>query len=218
MKKTIVISSFIAILFLITSCAGVISFRKPGTARVSKAAAGAEVKPVLFDDFERGNIPMTYSYANTQAAANMSKFAVTGDEKYNGSSSAASAYDTGTSSEWGCGAALASAYATEGYIDAAGRKFITAWVLAPENTTFYFFVNEAAANGGDGEYWNSPSQTGAGKWAYYEIPFDEFFKNIYSGSQAGNNDLDPSAIGVIGVQLGGMQGKGTIYLDDIWLK
>jgi len=79
-------------------------------------------------------------------------------------------------------------------------------------------VNEAAANGGDGEYWNSPSQTGAGKWAYYEIPFDEFFKNIYSGSQAGNNDIDPPAIGVVGVQLGGMQGKGTVYLDDIWLK
>ena len=46
--------------------------------------------------------------------------------------------------------------------------------------------------------------------------YDEFFKNIYSGNQAGNNDFDATGIGVVGVQFGGNQGKGRVYLDDIY--
>jgi len=215
MKKFALISAVVCAAFIISSCAGVIGFRKPGSQRV--AATKGEQKslsPVLFDDFESGSLDGSYSYANTAGSASMTKFSISSDEKYSGNYSAVAEFDTGISSEWGCGGAVMK----NGGIDAAGRRMLTAWVNAPEGKTFYFFVNETGGNGADGEYWNSASQTGAGKWAYYEVPFDEFFKNIYSGNQAGNNDIDASGIGNVGVQFGGNQGKGRVYLDDIIMK
>ncbi len=215
MKKTAMITAAVCAVFIITSCAGVISFRKPGAKRVQTATEEQKaLSPVLFDDFETGSIDGSYSYANTAGSASMSKFSVTSDEKHGGNYSAVAEFDTGISSEWGCGAAVIK----NGGIDATGRKMLTAWAYAPEGMIFYFFVNETGANGADGEYWNSSNQTGAGKWAYYEIPLDEFFKNIYSGNQAGNNDIDSSGIGNVGVQFGGNQGKGKIYIDDIIIK
>jgi hypothetical protein len=174
--------------------------------------------PVKFEDFENGSIAMSYSYANTGGLASMGKFNASKDEKHTGVYSAVAKYDTGINTDWGCGAAFTSNYGKDGYIDATGRTKLSMWVKAPENQTFYFFVNEANANGADGEYYNSPIQTGSGKWQYYEVPFDEFYKNIYSGNQAGDNDLDSSGISTVGIQFGGAEGKGNVYIDDVWFK
>ena len=105
-----------------------------------------------------------------------------------------------------------------GPLNADGGRVFSAWVKMPEGTSFYFFVNEANINEADGEYWNSPNQTGTGGWSLYEVPFDEFSRNIYSGNQAGNLEFDASGIGSIGVQFGGAQGRGTVYIDDVYIK
>jgi hypothetical protein len=139
------------------------------------------------------------------------------DTAHGGQYCAKADYNTGTNSDWGCGFGSASSYGA-GYFDASGREFITFWANVPENVTFYVFVNEASANGADGEFWNGASVTGSGTWVEYSVPFDELYKDVYSGSQMGNNAFDPSGIGVVGFQIGGNQGKGKFLVDDIYFK
>ncbi|HRU39710.1 MAG TPA: hypothetical protein P5511_07515, partial [Candidatus Goldiibacteriota bacterium] len=83
---------------------------------------------------------------------------------------------------------------------------------------FYIFVNEAQDNGADGEYWNSPGITGTGEWKQYTLALENFYKNIYSGSQTGNNAIDTSGIGTVGAQLDGTQGSGEIFIDEVYFK
>ncbi len=219
MKKISIITAIIAAL-VFTSCAGVISFRNPKAAKAAKTSG--EVKklaPVKFEDFENGTMVGGYGYANTAGGASV-KYIIgdpSADKAHGGQYCAKANYDTGTNGDWGCGFGCQSSYGA-GYIDASDREYISFWAKLPEGVTFYAFVNEAAANGGDGEFYNGPSQTGAGKWYEYLIPLDEFFKNIYSGSQMGNNQMDKSGIGTVGFQVGGNQGKAAFLVDDIWFK
>ena len=207
--------------FLFAGCAGVMTFRNPNKSKEAKIAGGAKaVQPVKFEDFENGTLVGSYGYANTAGGANV-KYAIgdpSADKAHGGQYCAVASYNTGTNSDWGCGFGSASSYASGGYFDAGGRDHITFWANVPENVTFYVFINEASANGADGEFWNGPSITGSGKWVEYSVPFDELFKNIYSGSQMGNNAFDPQGIGVVGFQIGGNQGKDKFMVDDIWFK
>lgn len=220
MKKISVIILMAGAMMLLSSCAGVFSLRNP---KISKAELGSrksaeKLAPVKFEDFENGAVVGGYSYANTAGGASAS-YGISDpdtDKAKKGQYAAKAVVNTGTDSDWGCGWGSMSSYGS--YIDAAGREFMTMWVKAPNEKTFYVFCNESAANGADGEFWNSPSQTGAGDWTYYEIPFDEFFRNIYSGNQEGNLQMDISGIGVIGLQAGGNQGKFELLIDEIWIK
>ncbi|MCE5299395.1 MAG: CIA30 family protein [Spirochaetia bacterium] len=219
MKKTVtVIATMTAAMLLFCSCAGVVTFRNPKAPKVVKAAgAAAKLEPVKFEDFESGALVGNYSYANTAGGAS-ARYVMSEpetDKAHTGQYCAKSIFNSGTNSDWGCGFGSST---TAGFVDASGREYISVWINAPEGTTFYIFMNEAAANGADGEYWNGPDLTGSGKWTEYIVPFDEFHKNIYSGSQLGDNELNKSGIGTVGFQIGGNQGKGDFLVDDIWFK
>ncbi len=215
-RKYYFIAAGITAILLFSSCAGIISFRSPNSGQSAVAAADANkpLPPVKYEDFENGTLQGAYGYGNQVGGAGV-VYAITQEQKHGGQYSAKAAFNTGTDSDWGCGFGSSSTYGP--YIDANGRNSISMWVKAPEGTTFYVFINEAGANGGDGEFWNSPDQTGAGDWKEYLIPFDEFFRNIYSGVQDGNYSFDASGIGTVGAQCGGNQGKGDLYIDDIYL-
>jgi hypothetical protein len=201
------------VIFMLSSCAGVISFRGPNTARsASVAADNKPLPPVKFEDFENGTLNGPYGYGNTGGGASVT-YAISQEKPHSGQYCAKAAFNTGTNSDWGCGFGSGSTYGP--YIDASGRNAISLWVKCPEGKTFYVFINESGANGADGEFWNSPDQTGAGDWKEYVIPFDEFFRNIYSGVQDGDYTFDASGLGTVGAQLGGNQGKGDLYIDDI---
>jgi hypothetical protein len=215
MKKYQLIIIALCALFLVPSCTLKVPGIKGGI--LEAKAEKKKVKPVLFEDFEAGTVVGSYSYANTGGNATAEKFIAVNDDKHSGSYSAAASFDTGTDSAWGVGIGFQSAYGG-GYIDAKERDTFSAWVKAPAGMSFYFFVNEAQDNGADGEFWNSPNQTGTGKWELYEISTDDFFKNIYSGNQSGNNKLDMTGIGTVGLQFAGAIGKGRVYIDDVWFK
>jgi len=219
MKKIalIILTFIISLVFM--SCAGMVEVKTPGITG-GKLAAKSEkkkFKPVLFEDFEAGTAVGSYSYANTGGNASAEKFIATTDEKHGGNYSAYSSFDTGADGAWGVGIGTQSAYGG-GYIDAKDRDTFSIWVKAPAGMPFYFFCNEAQDNKGDGEFWNSPNQTGTGKWDVFEISMDEFYKNIYSGNQEGNNAVDMTAMGTVGLQFSGSVGKGTVYIDDIFFK
>lgn len=220
MKKIVIAAAVLSVAVLLTSCAGIFTLRNPNLSKADAAVkkSGESLLPVKFEDFENGAIVGAYSYANTAGGASAS-YGISDpgtDKAYKGQYAAKAVVNTGTDSDWGCGWGSMSSYGS--FIDASGREFLTMWVKAPSEKTFYVFCNESAANGADGEFWNSPSQTGAGGWTYYEIPFDEFFRNIYSGNQEGNLQMDISGIGVIGLQAGGNQGKFEVLIDEIWMK
>ena len=217
MSKNLIIA--LAAVLIFSSCAGVIGFRNPDVSKSEavREEAAKDLPPVKFDDFEKGKLTGAYAYANKAGGASASYNITSPGEGHESQYAAVADYDTGSNSDWGCGFGSSTNYG-EGFIDAGGRRKISLWVKAEEGLTFYIFVNESSANGADGEFWNSPSQTGAGEWAEYIIPFDEFFRNIYSGNQAGNLEFDAEGIGVVGAQIGGAQGKGKFYMDDIWIK
>jgi hypothetical protein len=218
-KITLTAVAIIASL-LVTSCAGVLTFRNPKAPKaVIGAGAAKAAAPVKFEDFENGTLVGSYGYGNTGGGASV-KYVIgdpSADKAHSGQYCAKAVFDTGLNGDWGCGFGSQSSYGS-GYIDASGHESITFWVNAPEGTTFYCFINESGANGADGEFYNGPDMTGAGKWTEYTVMFDELHKNIYSGSQMGNNQFDPSGVGTVGFQLGGNQGKGNFLVDDIWFK
>ncbi len=211
-----------AVLFglICASCAGVFTLKQPVLTggKITTKGYVAKKPPVLFDDFEAGTVVGGYSYANTAGGAS-AKLAISDvtDTPHGGKYCAKAVYDSGTNADWGCGFGCQSTYGG-GFIDATDREYISMWIKAPENTSFYVFVNEANANGGDGEFWNGPSATGSGKWELYEVALEDFTKNIYSGNQSGNNTMDLGAIGTVGAQIAGSQGKGEFLMDDIWFK
>jgi len=216
-KKTASLIILLAITIMVTSCAGIINIRHPKAERgTGSAKAKKNMPPVMFEDFEKGALTGGYSYANTQGGASVT-YATGAENAHKGSYCAKATFDSGTDSDWGCGFGSGTSYG-QGYIDAADRSAISMWVKAPEGVTFYVFVNEAGANGADGEFWNSPDQTGSGQWMEYIIPFDALFRNIYSGNQAGNLEFDSEGIGTVGGQIGGAQGTGVLLIDDIWFK
>ncbi len=220
LKKAIAFTSLLLLVLIFTSFAGIIGFRNPKVAK-SSAVSGVkkDVKPVLYEDFEGGALEGSYAYANTEGGASAQyMISAAGEDKaHNGQYCAKAVYDTGSNSDWGCGFG-SNTTKGPGFLDATDRTKISLWVNAKEGISFYIFINESGLNGGDGEFYNSPAQTGAGKWQEVEIPFDEFFRNIYSGNQAGNLEFDEHAIGVIGGQIGGNQGRGKLLIDDIWIK
>jgi hypothetical protein len=219
-KKIKLYLTVMIVLIVLSGCAGIVTFRNPNKPKAVKTSGEVKVlKPVKFEDFENGTLVGAYGYANTAGGASV-KYMMgdpSEDKAHGGQYCAKAVFNTGTNSDWGCGYASASSYGS-GFIDATDRQYITFWANLPENVTFYVFVNEAGANGGDGEFWNGPSLTGSGKWVEYTVPLDEMFKNIYSGSQMGNNELDKSGIAIVGFQIGGNQGKGKFLVDDIWFK
>lgn len=215
MKKNVYLAVAVAAALLLTSCAGVLSFRNP---KVSKEAAGAALDntprpPVKFEDFENGTISGGYNYANTAGGASVT-YGISQENPFAGQYCAKAPFNSGTDSDWGCGFGSNSTYGP--YADATGMNSVSVRVKCPANVTFYIFVNESGANGADGEFWNSPQQAGTGAWQEYIVPFDEFFRNIYSGVQDGNYNLDVSGLGTVGAQIGGAQGKGELYVDDIY--
>jgi len=213
--KNIIISA-VAALFFFSACAGVISVRNPKMPKTETAAVERQdLPPVLFEDFESGTLHGSYSYANRVGGASAAySISVPGtDTARAGEYSAKAVVNTGTDSDWGCGFG---ASPEAGFVDASGRDAVSLWVNAPPGKTFYVFVNEAGANDADGEFWNSPDQTGTGDWNEYIIPLDEFFRNIYSGNQEGNLNFDTSGIGTVGLQFGGNQGRFEVFVDDIY--
>ncbi len=218
MKENKILLFLILTIFLFTSCAGIIGFKNPNISKntLTEKKQVKKAEPVKFEDFENGTLVGSYSYANKVGGASAS-YMISQENPYKGSYCAKAVFDTGTDSDWGCGFASGTSYGA-GFVDAKGTEAIHIWIKAPEGFTFYVFCNEGAANGADGEFWNGPDMTGAGKWTEYIIPYDELHRNIYSGNQAGNNTFDPDAISTIGIQLGGKQGKGELFVDEIWIK
>jgi hypothetical protein len=214
-KNHIYVTAALIAAVLVTSCAGVISFRSPKDLKGADtmAADNTPKASVKFEDFENGTLNGSYGYGNTAGGASVS-YGISTEKPNKGQYCSKAAFNSGTDSDWGCGFGSGSSYGP--YIDASGRNSISLWAKAPANVTFYVFVNEAGANGGDGEFWNSPTQTGSGEWQEYVIPFDELFRNIYSGVQDGNYNFDASGLGVVGAQIGGAQNKGDLYIDDIY--
>ncbi len=218
-KRYSVILIILIVSMILSSCAGVIGFRKTGTVKSDlKASEQKDLSPVKFEDFENATLAGGYNYANKVGGASASiVLSNPGEPTHSDQYSAKVIVNTGTDSDWGCGVGFSTSYGS-GYVDATGRTKISVWIKAPESMTFYIFCNEASANGADGEFYNSPDQTGSGDWKEYVVPFDEFFRNIYSGNQTGNYEFDPSGIGTVGIQVGGNQGKGVIYIDDVYFK
>lgn len=203
---------------LITSCAGLITLKTPEITggKIEKAKYVAKKPPALFEDFEAGTLVGAHTYANNAANA-WAKYQISDpakDQAKNGRFCAKAEFFTGSDSAWGCGFGSQSVYGG-GFVDAKDREYINVWIKAPKGMKFYLFVNEARANGADGEYWNSMDLTGTGDWKEYDTAMDTFFKNIYSGNQTGNNMVDMGGIGTVGIQVGGAQGEGVIYIDDI---
>ncbi len=219
MKKSIVLFVLsLGAIFLLMSCAGLITFKNPKLTggKIEEKKPMAKKPPILFDDFETGAIIGGYGFANTAGGASV-KYIITDQNPHSGKYCAKAIYDSGTNSDWGCGFASSTPYGG-GYIDASGRSSVSAWVNCPEGTGFIMMLAEASANGADGEHWRSYSLTGAGKWAEYVIDLEDFAKDIYSGNQNGNNQLDASGIATVGFQIDGAVGKGDFYVDDIWFK
>jgi len=214
-KKLIFILAALAAVAALSSCAGIITVRNPNISKQAAAAGDDNTPqtPVKFEDFENGSIAGSYSYANTAGGAS-AMYSISSENPNKGNYCAKSVFNSGTDSDWGCGFGSGSTYG--GYVDAKGRNALSVWAKAPANVTFYFFVNESGANGADGEFWNSPQQAGTGDWKEYIVPFDEFFRNIYSGVQDGNYEFDASGIGTVGAQIGGAQGKGELFIDNIY--
>jgi len=213
--------SFIPVLiifFIISSCSGVFIVKTPKLTggKIEKIGYVAKKAPVLFDDFEAGTVVGAYAYANSAGAAS-AKLMISEppvDVSHGGKYAAKAVFDTGTNADWGCGFGAQSTYGG-GYIDATGREYLSMWVKVNEGVAYYIFVNEANANGADGEFWNGTLLIGTGNWQLYEVPLEDFYKNIYSGTQGGNGVLDLSGIGTVGAQLGGAQGNGEFMMDDI---
>ncbi len=218
MKNKIYLILSILFIFIFISCAGIIGFKNPNISQKYNIGMKQIKKsePVKFEDFENGTLVGSYSYANKVGGASAA-YMISQENPYKGNYCAKAVFDTGTDSDWGCGFGAGTSYGS-GFIDAKGTEAIHLWIKAPEGITFYIFCNEGAANGADGEFWNGPDMTGSGKWAEYIIPYDELHRNIYSGNQAGNNTFDPDAISTVGIQLGGKQGKGELFVDEIWFK
>ncbi|MCE5299396.1 MAG: hypothetical protein LLG37_00780 [Spirochaetia bacterium] len=219
-KMTAICVAFISAL-MFSSCAGIITLKTPKITggKIEKASYVAKKPPVLFDDFEAGTVVGGYSYANGAGGASAKIYVSDpqADKAHGGNYAAKVDIDTGADSSWGCGFGAQSTYGG-GFIDANEREYVTLWINCPEGMEFYIFVNEAAANGADGEYWGGTPVKGTGKWTYFEFALDTFYKNIYSGNQSGNNVLDTAGIGTVGAQLAGAQGKGVFMFDDIWFK
>lgn len=218
MKKIIYVLTALITASLLSSCAGLITLKTPEITggKIEKAKYVAKKPPAVFEDFEAGTLVGAYTYANAAANA-WAKYTIIDPDKdtaKNGSYCAKAEFFSGSDSAWGCGFGSQSVYGG-GYVDAKDREYINLWIKAPKGMSFYIFVNEAQANGADGEYWNSMNLSGTGDWKLYEIPMDTFFRNIYSGSQSGNNMIDMSGIGTVGAQVGGAQGEGVVYIDDI---
>jgi hypothetical protein len=221
MKKLYVTVTALIASILLASCAGVITLKNPviSGGRAPEKVYVPKKAPVKFEDFEAGTIVGGYSYANGAGAASAKIIISTPgtDKPHAGNYAAKAVFDTGTNSDWGCGFGFQSVYGG-GYIDAKDREYVSLWINAPKSMKFYIFVNEAAANGADGEYWNSPGITGAGEWKEYMLAMENFSKNIYSGNQTGNNVIDMVGIGTVGSQVDGTQGKGEIMVDDVYFK
>jgi hypothetical protein len=217
MKKTCYFIVFIILIFIFSSCAGIIGFKNPHITRGEESKKQIKrTEPVKFEDFENGTLVGSYSYGNKAGGASAS-YMISQENPHSGNYCAKAVIDTGTDSDWGCGFGAGTSYGA-GFVDASDTDAIHLFIKAPEGMTFYVFCNEGAANNADGEFWNGPDMTGTGKWTEYIIPYDELHRNIYAGNQAGNNTFDPSAIAVIGIQLGGKQGKGELFVDDIYFK
>jgi hypothetical protein len=209
------------IFFILTSCSGIFVIKTPKITGGKIDAKGyvAKKPPVLFDDFEAGTVVGAYAYQNSAggASAKLMISEPATDKPHGGKYAAKAVFDTGTNADWGCGFGCQSTYGG-GYIEATGREYVSMWVKVSEGIAYYIFVNEATANGADGEFWNGPSMTGSGDWQLYEVPLEDFYKNIYSGTQGGNGVMDLSGLGTVGAQLGGAQGKGEFMMDDIYFK
>jgi hypothetical protein len=221
MKKLRYATAALIIIFLMSSCAGIVSLKQPEISggRAPDQKYVPKKPPVKFEDFEAGTIVGGYSYANNAGAAS-AKVGVSdpaADKANSGNYCAKADMNTGTNGDWGCGIGFQSVYGG-GYIDAKDREYLDMFIKAPKGFKFYVFVNEAQANGADGEYWNGPGQTGSGDWKEYVISMENFSKNIYSGNQAGNNSIDMTGIGTVGIQADGAQGKGVVLIDDVYFK
>lgn len=200
-------------LSLLYGCPGVIELR-------SKVAKGgpekSTVAPILFDDFEKG-LGGAWNYANTEGGASCNAVEES-TTVHSGSKALRCDYKSGGGS-WGCGFGWTTAYMPkEGYFNARGTVGVELWAKAPRGVTFQLSVKEARANGGDDEVYLAPQGTGTGAWKRYFFRFENFTRGIYSGNQAGDDQLERGALASIDIQLSEKQGDGALYVDDIYFK
>jgi hypothetical protein len=219
-KLTLTVTALITTI-LLASCAGVITLKTPALTggKAPDQVYVPKKPPVKFEDFEAGTIVGGYAYANGAIGAS-AKVVISEpgkDAPHAGNYCAKAVYNTGSAGDWGSGFGFQSVYGG-GYVDAKDREYIDLWIKAPKGSKFYIFVNEAMANGADGEYWNAPGIVGAGDWKEYLISMDTFSKNIYSGNQFGNNSVDMVGVGTVGAQLDAGQGTGELLIDDVYFK
>lgn len=212
--KTLALGALaLGLLPLLAGCPGVIELR-------SKIAKGGPEKstaaPVLFDDFEKG-MGGAWNYANTDGGASCNA-AEESTTVHGGSKGLRCDFKSGGGS-WGCGFGWTTAYMPQaGYFNAKGTVGVEMWVKAPRGATFQISVKEAKANGGDDEVYLAPQGTGTGAWKRYMFRFENFTRGIYSGNQAGDDQLERGALASIDIQLSEKQGDGVLYADDIYFK
>ena len=211
-QRSLLLVAVLSLPFL-AGCPGVIELR----AKV--ATGGAEkstVAPILFDDFEKG-LGGTWNYANTDGGANC---AVSEESQnvHGGGKALRCEFKSGGGS-WGCGFGWTTPYTpTSGYFNAKGTVAVEFWGKAPRGATFQVSLKEAQTNGGDGEVYLAPQGTGTGAWKRYNFPYSSFTRGIYSGNQAGDDQLERGALSSMDIQLSEKQGDGTLYVDDIYFK
>jgi hypothetical protein len=213
MRQHLALIASLSLLPLLTGCPGVIELK-------SKVATGgpekSTVAPIVFDDFEKG-LGGTWNYANTEGGASCGP-AEESQTVHGGHKALRCDFKSGTGS-WGCGFGWTSAYMPkEGYFNAKGTVGVELWAKAPRGATFQISVKEAKANGGDEEVYLAPQGTGTGTWKKYMFRFESFTRGIYSGNQAGDDQLERGAIGSMDIQLSEKQGDGQLYVDDIYFK
>lgn len=207
------IAALTALLPLLAGCPGVLELK-------SKVASGgpekSTVAPILYDDFEKG-LGGAWNYANTEGGANC---AVSEESQtvHGGSKAMKVDFKSGSGS-WGCGFGWTSPHMPkDGYFNAKGTVSVEFWAKAPRGAAFQFSVKEAKTNGGDDEVYLAPPATGTGAWKRYALRFDSFSRGIYSGNQAGDDQLERGSLGSIDIQVSEKQGDGVLYVDDIYFK
>jgi hypothetical protein len=203
-----------ALLPIAVGCPGVIEIK-------SKHEGGlktATVAPILYDDFEKG-LNQPYKYACTDSGSG-AKFDISEDSQvfHSGHKSLRCDYQSGVGS-YGGGFGWVSPYMPKaGYFDAKGTLGLEFWAKAPRGAIFQASVKEGMANGGDGEVYLSPQGTGTGNWKRYSFKWENFTRSIYSGNQAGDDQLAVSSIVEVAFQLSEKQGDGQLWIDDIYFK
>ena len=212
-KRIVPLLALASILPVLVGCPGIIELK-------SKVATGGPAKstvaPILYDDFEKG-FGGGWTYACTEGGASVA-LAESDQVVHGGKKALMATYKSGTGS-WGAGFGWTTPYTPKlGYFNAKGTIGVELWAKGPRGATFQVSLKEGTQNGGDGEVYLAPQGTCSGGWKHFMFTYDGFTRSIYSGNQAGDDQLDIASLGSIDIQLSEKQGDGILYIDDIYFK